>query len=44
MMASMSFPVGESSACSVMETTLTPFLRSMDQMQPTQKPAVLLGG
>ncbi len=30
MMASMSLPVGESSACSVMETTLTPFLRSMD--------------
>ena len=29
-MASMSLPVGESSACSVMETTLTPFLRSMD--------------
>ena len=30
MMASMSFPVGESSACSVMETTLTPLRRSMD--------------
>ena len=30
MMASMSLPVGESSACSVMETTRTPFLRSMD--------------
>ena len=29
MMASMSLPVGESSACSVMETTLIPFLRSM---------------
>ena len=29
MMASMSLHVGESSACSVMETTLTPFLRSM---------------
>ena len=30
MMASMSLPVGVSSACSVMETTRTPFLRSMD--------------
>ena len=30
MMASMSLPVGESSACSVMETTLTPLRRSMD--------------
>ena len=30
MMASISLPVGESSACSVMETTLTPFLRNMD--------------
>ena len=29
-MASMSLPVGESSACSVMETTLTPLRRSMD--------------
>ena len=44
MMASMSLPVGESSACSVMETTLMPRFISMDQMQPTQKPAVLLGG
>ena len=30
MMASRSFPVGESSACSVMETTRTPWRRSMD--------------
>ena len=30
MMASMSLPVGVSSACSVMETTLTPLRRSMD--------------
>ena len=30
MMASISLPVGVSSACSVMETTRTPFLRSMD--------------
>ena len=30
MMASMSLPVGESSACSVMETTLMPLRRSMD--------------
>ena len=30
MMASMSLPVGESSACSVMDTTLIPFLLSMD--------------
>ena len=30
MMASMSLPVGESSACSVMETTLMPRRRSMD--------------
>ena len=30
MMASMSLPVGESSACSVMETTRTPLRRSMD--------------
>ena len=30
MMASMSLPVGESSACSVMETTRMPFLLSMD--------------
>ena len=30
MMASMSLPVGESSACSVMEVTLTPLLRSID--------------
>ena len=44
MMASSSLPVGESSACSVMETTFTPLRLSMDQMQPTQKPAVLLGG
>ncbi len=29
-MASISLPVGESSACSVMETTRMPFLRSMD--------------
>ena len=29
-MASMSLPVGESSACSVMETTRTPLRRSMD--------------
>ncbi len=29
-MASMSLPVGESSACSVMETTLMPLRRSMD--------------
>ena len=29
-MASMSLPVGVSSACSVMETTRMPFLRSMD--------------
>ena len=43
-MASMSLPEGESSACSVMETTLMPLRRSMDQMQSTQKPAVLLGG
>ena len=43
-MASMSLPVGESSACSVMDTTRMPLRRSMDQLQPTQKPAVLLGG
>ena len=30
MMASISLPVGESSACSVMDTTRTPFRRSMD--------------
>ena len=30
MMASMSLPVGESSACSVMETTRTPRRRSID--------------
>ena len=30
MMASISLPVGVSSACSVMETTLTPLRRSMD--------------
>ena len=30
MMASMSLPVGESSACSVMETTRMPFRLSMD--------------
>ena len=30
MMASSSLPVGVSSACSVMETTRTPRLRSMD--------------
>ena len=30
MMASMSLPVGESSACSVMETTRMPLRRSMD--------------
>ena len=30
MMASRSFPVGESSACSVMETTLMPLRLSMD--------------
>ena len=30
MMASISLPVGESSACSVMEVTLMPRLRSMD--------------
>ena len=30
MMASISLPVGVSSACSVMETTRMPFLRSMD--------------
>ena len=30
MIASISLPVGVSSACSVMETTLMPFLRSMD--------------
>ena len=30
MMASMSLPVGESSACSVMDTTLMPLRRSMD--------------
>ncbi len=30
MMASMSLPVGESSACSVMDTTLTPLRLSMD--------------
>ena len=30
MIASMSFPVGESSACSVMETTRTPRRRSID--------------
>ena len=30
MMASMSLPVGESSACSVMETTLMPLRRSID--------------
>ena len=30
MMASMSLPVGESSACSVMETTLIPLRLSMD--------------
>ena len=30
MMASMSLPVGVSSACSVMETTLTPLRLSMD--------------
>ena len=29
-MASMSLPVGESSACSVMETTRMPFLRNID--------------
>ena len=29
-MASMSLPAGVSSACSVMETTLTPLRRSMD--------------
>ena len=29
-MASISLPVGVSSACSVMETTRIPFLRSMD--------------
>ena len=29
-MASISLPVGESSACSVMETTRTPLRRSMD--------------
>ena len=29
MMASMSLPVGESSACSVMDTTRTPLRRSM---------------
>ena len=30
MMASISLPVGESSACSVMETTRMPLRRSMD--------------
>ena len=30
MMASISLPVGVSSACSVMETTLTPLRLSMD--------------
>ena len=30
MMASISLPVGESSACSVMDTTLMPLRRSMD--------------
>ena len=30
MMASMSLPVGESSACSVMETTRMPLRRSID--------------
>ena len=30
MMASISLPVGESSACSVIDTTRTPFRRSMD--------------
>ena len=30
MMASMSLPVGESSACSVMDTTRTPLRLSMD--------------
>ena len=30
MIASMSLPVGVSSACSVIETTRTPFRRSMD--------------
>ena len=30
MMASMSFPVGESAACSVMDTTLMPLRLSMD--------------
>ena len=30
MMASMSLPVGVSSACSVMDTTLMPLRRSMD--------------
>ena len=30
MMASMSLPVGESSACSVMDVTLTPLRLSMD--------------
>ncbi len=30
MMASMSLPVGESSACSVMDTTRMPLRRSMD--------------
>ena len=30
MMASISLPVGESSACSVMDTTRTPLRRSMD--------------
>ena len=44
MMASMSLPVGESSACSVIETTLMPRFLSMDQMQSTQESALLLDG
>ena len=43
MMASISLPVGVSSACSVMETTLTPLRLSMDQMQSTRQTALLLG-
>ena len=44
MMASMSLPVGESSACSVMETTFTPLRLRISVIQSTQKDQVYMGG
>ena len=43
MMASMSLPVGESSACSVMETTLMPRFLRISVIQSTQNTAVFVG-